>query len=69
MGVELMDGVWLVIALETAVFLALFHGIVAGCHQARRYGQDAGGAGRMTAERAGAAGGIDDLVASQHQPA
>jgi hypothetical protein len=24
MGVELMDGVWLVIALETAVFLALF---------------------------------------------
>jgi hypothetical protein len=32
-------------------------------------GRDAGGAGRMTAERAGAAGGTDDLVASQHQAA
>jgi hypothetical protein len=70
MGVELMDGIWLAMALGDGGVPGLFRGIVAGCHQARRYtGRDAGGAGRLIAARAGAAGGTGDLVAGQHQAA
>jgi hypothetical protein len=69
MGVELMDWMWLVMALETAVFLAFAAALWLLVIKHADTGQDARGAGRVIAERAGAAGGTDDLVASQHQAA
>lgn len=56
-------------ALETAVFLAFSTALWLLVIKHADTGREAGGAGRMTAERAGAAGGTDDLVASQRKAA
>jgi len=69
MGAELMDWMWLVMALETAVFLAFSAALWLLVIKHADTGRDARGAGRVTTERAVVAGGTEDRVASQHKAA
>jgi hypothetical protein len=69
MGVELMDGMWLVMALETAVFLAFSAAMWLLVIKHADTQRDARGAGQMTPERPVVARGAEDLVASQQKAA
>jgi len=64
-----MDAMWLVMTLETAVFLAFSAALWLLVIKHADTGRDARGAGQMIPERAAEAPGSDDRVASQHQAA
>jgi hypothetical protein len=69
MGVELMDWMWLVMVLETAVFLAFSAALWLLVIKHADAERDARGAGRTTPERDVVAQGTEDPVASQHKAA
>jgi hypothetical protein len=69
MGVEVMDWMWLVMALETAVFLAFSAAMWLLVIKHADTQRHARGAGRMTPERAVVARGTEEPVASQQQAA
>jgi hypothetical protein len=64
MGLEPMDWMWLVMALEAAVFLAFSAAMWLLVIKHADTQRDARGAGQMTPERSVVARGTEDLAAS-----